>query len=105
VFQPFEKLEHQGIPCLPQFPSNSSSFADVHGRPEHRRFSRRRRDDTCFRILDQHDTMLTAAPRTNTEVVTRYQGIQPQATILTGAGMRGEWISQTTGRHSESQPC
>jgi hypothetical protein len=30
-------------------------------------------DDTCFRILDQHDTMLTVVPRTNTEEVTRYK--------------------------------
>ena len=30
-------------------------------------------DDTRFRILDQHDTMLTVVPRTNTEEVTRYK--------------------------------
>jgi hypothetical protein len=30
-------------------------------------------DDTCFRILDQHNTMLTVVPRTNTEEVTRYK--------------------------------
>ncbi len=30
-------------------------------------------DDTCFRILDQHETMLTVVPRTNTEEVTRFK--------------------------------
>ncbi len=30
-------------------------------------------DDTCFRILDQHDTMLTVVPRTDTAEVTRYK--------------------------------
>jgi hypothetical protein len=30
-------------------------------------------DDTCFRILDQHDTILTVMPRTNTKEVTRYK--------------------------------
>jgi hypothetical protein len=30
-------------------------------------------DDTRFRILDQHDTMFTVVPRTNTEEVTRYK--------------------------------
>ena len=29
-------------------------------------------DDTCFRILDQHETMLMVVPRTNTEEVTHY---------------------------------
>ncbi len=29
--------------------------------------------DTCFRILDQHGTMLKVVPRTNTTEVTRYK--------------------------------
>jgi hypothetical protein len=30
-------------------------------------------DDTCFRVLDQHDTRLTVVPRTHAEEVTRYK--------------------------------
>ncbi|TCN29261.1 hypothetical protein EV644_13921 [Kribbella orskensis] len=34
-------------------------------------------DDTRFRILDQHQSMLAAVPRTNTEEVTRYKATRP----------------------------
>ena len=33
--------------------------------------------DTCFRILDQHETMLGVVPRINTEEVTPLQGLRP----------------------------
>jgi hypothetical protein len=62
-------------------------------------------DDTCFRVLDQHDTMLTVVPGTNTEAVTRSKVDGPKATIRTGAGTCGQWISHTAWRHSENQPC
>jgi hypothetical protein len=62
-------------------------------------------DDTCFRVLDRRDTMLTVVPCTNTEEVTRYKVYGQKATIRTEVGMCGEWISQTAWRHSENQPC